>query len=149
MPAERVRSTLKRLGLPPQYLLFVGGHLSRGKTSRRCCGPTSPRLQTSASRYPLLIVGGWGWRSGDVRRLMDDAKHRGVRHVGYVADKHLPALYNGYGPGFPSFYAGFGLPPVEMMACGGAVLGSTAGAVEEVVGRQAHLIPSHDLDSNT
>ena len=47
---------------------------------------------------------------------------------------------------FPSFYEGFGLPPVEMLACGGAVLASTAGAVVETVGRQAHLIEPLDLD---
>ncbi len=47
---------------------------------------------------------------------------------------------------FPSFYEGFGLPPVEMLACGGAVLASTAGAVAEVAGRKAHLIDPDDAD---
>jgi alpha-1,3-rhamnosyl/mannosyltransferase len=47
---------------------------------------------------------------------------------------------------FPSLYEGFGLPPVEMLACGGAVLASTAGAVAETVGRQAHLVEPLDVD---
>src|SRR6185295_5368864 len=74
------------------------------------------------------------------------ARHRGVRHLGYVADADLPALYGGARAlAFPTYYEGFGLPPLEMLACGGAVLASTAGAVRETVGRQAHLIEPDDL----
>ena len=47
---------------------------------------------------------------------------------------------------YPSFYEGFGLPPVEMMACGGAVLCSTAGALVETVGARAHLVEPLDED---
>jgi glycosyltransferase involved in cell wall biosynthesis len=47
---------------------------------------------------------------------------------------------------YPSFYEGFGLPPVEMMACGGAVLCSTAGALVETVGARAHLLDPLDED---
>src|SRR5262249_2337622 len=47
---------------------------------------------------------------------------------------------------YPSLYEGFGLPPMEMMACGGAVLASTADAVVETVGARAHLIDPHDVD---
>src|SRR5262249_58736254 len=44
----------------------------------------------------------------------------------------------------PSLYEGFGLPPMEMLACGGAVLASAADAVAEVAGGYAHLIDPHD-----
>jgi alpha-1,3-rhamnosyl/mannosyltransferase len=47
---------------------------------------------------------------------------------------------------YPSFYEGFGLPPLEMMSCGGAVLAATAGAVAEIVGRRAALIDPDDQD---
>ena len=68
-------------------------------------------------------------------------------HLGYVADADLPVLYNGARAlVYPSLYEGFGLPPVEMLACGGAVLASTAGALAETVGGQAHLIPAADED---
>src|SRR5207244_7898215 len=68
-------------------------------------------------------------------------------HLGYLADQYLPAVYNGARAlAFPSLYEGFGLPPVEMLACGGAVLASTAGAVVETAGAQAHCIEPHDLD---
>jgi alpha-1,3-rhamnosyl/mannosyltransferase len=95
---------------------------------------------------PLLLVGSWGWNSRAVAEYYHaEARHRGVRHVGYVAEQHLPALYNGARALlFPSHYEGFGLPPLEMMACGGAALASTAGAVAEVVGGAAELIHPAD-----
>jgi alpha-1,3-rhamnosyl/mannosyltransferase len=71
-----------------------------------------------------------------------------VRHLGFVPDGDLPALYCGARAlVFPSFYEGFGLPPLEMQACGGAVLASTADAVAEVLaGSPAQLIDPHDED---
>jgi alpha-1,3-rhamnosyl/mannosyltransferase len=54
-------------------------------------------------------------------------------------------LYNGARAlAYPSLYEGFGLPPVEMLACGGAVLASTAGAVAETAGSAAHLVEPLD-----
>jgi alpha-1,3-rhamnosyl/mannosyltransferase len=71
-----------------------------------------------------------------------------VIHLGYVSDAHINVLYNGARAlVYPSFYEGFGLPPTEMLACGGAVLASTAAALVETVGRQAHLIPPQDVDA--
>jgi alpha-1,3-rhamnosyl/mannosyltransferase len=99
-------------------------------------------------RWPLLLVGGWGWGATEVAHFLhNEARHRGVIHVGYLDDAYLPALYNGARAlVFPSYYEGFGLPPVEMLACGGAVLASTAGAVVETVGGHAHLIDPDDTD---
>src|SRR5439155_14493833 len=65
----------------------------------------------------------------------------------YVPEGALGALYNGARAlAFPSLYEGFGLPPVEMMACGGAVLASTAAAVAEVAGGAARLVEPLDVD---
>ncbi len=93
-----------------------------------------------------MLAGGWGWNVADLADYYQTtARHRGVRHLGYVPDSALPALYTGARAlVFPSHYEGFGLPPLEMLACGGAVIASTAGAVAEVVGRQAHLVAAHD-----
>ena len=88
-----------------------------------------------------MLVGGWGWNAGDVARsLEDEGRSRGVLHLGYVAEQHLAALYNGARAlVYPSLYEGFGLPPVEMMACGGAVLASTAGAAGGNRGRYGRI----------
>ncbi len=147
LPPDQVQATLRRLKLPPRYLLYLGTIEPRKNVltllRAYCSLPADLR-----ARYPLLLVGGWGWNSADVAAYLEsEAKARGVLHLGYVPDRHMPALYNGARALiFPSFYEGFGLPPLEMLACGGAVIASTAGAIAETVGRVAHLVEPLDLD---
>jgi len=147
LPAATVRRVLHRLGLPPQYLLYVGTIEPRKNLlmllRAYCALPDELRR-----RCPLLLVGRWGWNAGDVaEQLHAEAKHRGVIHLGYVPERHLAALYNGaLALVYPSLYEGFGFPPLEMMACGGAVLASTAGALVEIVGGAAHLLDPNDVE---
>jgi alpha-1,3-rhamnosyl/mannosyltransferase len=147
LPESAVAERLCRKGLPPRYLLYLGTIEPRKNVllllRAYCALPEAAR-----SHWPLLLVGGWGWNAGDVAEYLHaEARHRGVMHLGYVEDADLPALYNGARAlVYPSLYEGFGLPPVEMLACGGAVLASTAGAVTETVGGQAHLIAAEDED---
>ena len=146
MASTAVEAARRRLGLPENYLLHVGTIEPRKNLLmlmkaygdlpgpvRQCC--------------PLILAGGWGWNVAEVAEHYDGvARELGVRHLGYVADADLPALYNGARALlFPSHYEGFGLPPLEMMACGGAVIASTAGAVVETVGKHAHLVDPNDL----
>jgi alpha-1,3-rhamnosyl/mannosyltransferase len=147
MPARVVERGLRELGLPRDYLLYLGTIEPRKNVLRLMqvyCGLPDP----VRARWPLVLAGGWGWNAGEVRQYLDEVgRHRGVLHLGYVADQHLPVLYNGARALlFPTYYEGFGLPPLEMMACGGAVIASTAAAVREVAGRQAHLIDPEDSD---
>ena len=145
LPADEVAATLRDLKLPPRYVLCLGTIEPRKNIRlllQAYCGlPAALR-----ERWPLLLVGGWGWNSGDVAAyLHDTARHHGVIHVGYLPEPHMAAVYNGARALlYPSLYEGFGMPPIEMMACGGAVLASTAGALVETVGGRAHLISPHD-----
>jgi alpha-1,3-rhamnosyl/mannosyltransferase len=147
LPTEQVAARLRALDLPPRYLLHVGTIEPRKNLLMLmrvyCSLPAELR-----ECWPLLLVGNWGWNTAEMAVYYhDEARHRGVRQIGYLAEEHLAALYNGARAlVFPSLYEGFGLPPVEMLACGGAVLASTAGAVKETVGHQACLIDP--LDSN-
>jgi alpha-1,3-rhamnosyl/mannosyltransferase len=147
LPHGEVALRLRRLGLPPAYLLYLGTIEPRKNIlmllRAYCALPGALR-----QRCPLLLVGGWGWNAADVAAYFHgEARHHGVMHLGYLPDESLPVLYNGARAlVYPSWYEGFGLPPVEMMACGGAVLASTAGALAETVGGQAHLIDPADTD---
>jgi alpha-1,3-rhamnosyl/mannosyltransferase len=146
LPANHVRAELARLGLPPRYLLYLGTLEPRKNVltllKAYCTLPDRVR-----DKFPLVLVGGWGWNSAELAEYLDrSARHRGVRHLGYLPESALAVLYNGARAlAFPSFYEGFGLPPVEMMACGGAVLASTAGALAETVGGHAQLIEPLDV----
>jgi alpha-1,3-rhamnosyl/mannosyltransferase len=142
-----VAALLRKLGLPPRYLLYLGTIEPR-KNLLLLLRAYCSLAQSLRERWPLLLVGSWGWNTADVADFfLREARHRGVRHVGYVAEEHLAAVYGGARAlVYPSLYEGFGLPPVEMMACGGAVLASTAAALVETVGGRAHLTDPADLD---
>jgi alpha-1,3-rhamnosyl/mannosyltransferase len=147
LPPARVAAAMRTLGLPPEYLLYLGTLEPRKNLLlllRAYRGLPAP----VRARFPLLLVGSWGWRAEGVADYLErEGQASGVYHVGYVADAHLSVLYNGARAlAFPSLYEGFGLPPVEMLACGGAVLASSAPAVAETAGAAAHLIDPHDED---
>ena len=147
MPSFETTKVLRQLGLPAEYLLSLGTIEPRKNLImllKAYCGLPD----TLRSRMPLLLVGGWGWNAAEVAEYLDKVgRHKGVIHVGYVAENHLAAIYNGARAlVYPSLYEGFGLPPIEMMACGGAVLASTADALVETVGSHAHLIAANDID---
>jgi glycosyltransferase involved in cell wall biosynthesis len=148
LPVAQVQHGLNELRLPAQYLLCLGTIEPR-KNVMRLLKIYASLPEAFRSRWPLVLVGGWGWNAQDVaRHLEDTARHEGVIHLGYVPDYHLATLYNGARALlFPTFYEGFGLPPLEMMACGGAVIASTADAVKETVGGKAHLLHPEDDDA--
>jgi alpha-1,3-rhamnosyl/mannosyltransferase len=143
--AEQIAPVRSRLRLPDRYFLTVGTIEPRKNLltvmQAFCDLPAEVR-----ESCPLVLAGGWGWKSGPEREFFEtQAGPKGVLHLGYVADADLPALYSGAAVLlYPSFYEGFGLPPAEMLACGGAVIASTATAVREIVGRHAPLVDPLD-----
>jgi glycosyltransferase involved in cell wall biosynthesis len=83
------------------------------------------------------LCGGRGWLYDEVFKLVEDLKLQDqVRFTGYVEDADLPALYSAAEAFvYPSFYEGFGLPPLEAMACGAPVITSDVSSLPEVVGK--------------
>ncbi len=147
LPSDETANTLRSLGLPPTYLLHVGTIEPRKNLDmllRAYCSLPDDLRQ----RCPLVLVGSWGWRMEDTARYFDEvARHKNVIRPGYLPDDALPAVFNGARAlVFPTLYEGFGMPAAEMLACGGAVVSSTAGAVAEVLGICGHLIDPHDVD---
>jgi alpha-1,3-rhamnosyl/mannosyltransferase len=145
LPAETVQTVLHRLRLPARYLLHVGTIEPR-KNLLMLLTAYAALPQALRESCPLVLVGGWGWHHEDVSRYLESGGARlGILHVGYVSEADLPAVYNGaLALLLPSHYEGFGLPALEMLACGGAVLASTAEALVELVSGQAYLINACD-----
>ena len=96
----------------------------------------------STSTIPLVLAGAKGWKTEHVDRAIASSPHRNdIHEVGYVPEKHKPALYRGATAFlFPSLYEGFGLPVLEAMACGTPVITSTTSAIPALVGNAALLV---------
>jgi alpha-1,3-rhamnosyl/mannosyltransferase len=133
----------RALGLPEEYLLFVGTIEPR-KNVATLVRAYRDLPATLRARCPLILAGGWGWKANAVAELVR-ADH-GVVHLGYTPEQYIPGLYAAARAlVYPSLYEGFGLPPLEMLATGGAVLASTDPALQEVVGRHGHFTPPLDV----
>ena len=131
-PEAEVAAVRKRYGLPDRYLLWVGRLTHPDPRKRVAALVRAPR------RLPLVLVGATGsW----ARELPD------VTLTGALSDDELAAIYTGaHALVFPSDDEGFGLPPVEALACGTPVAASDLPALREVLEGRAILRSVDDLD---
>lgn len=144
-PEERAQ-VRQALGLPERFLLQVGTVSPRknflGTLRALAAIP-------AAERAPLVVAGEFGWKFEPVLRAVRDLElSPWVRFLGYVRAGDLPALYQlATVFVFPSLDEGFGLPVLEAFAAGTAVVASTAGAIPEVAGDAAVLVPTADVEA--
>ncbi|MCL4507520.1 MAG: glycosyltransferase family 4 protein [Chloroflexi bacterium] len=105
------------------------------------------RGQKAEAELRLVVAGRQGWMVESTLRVVHELGLTGlVRFTGFVADEDLPALYSlADAFAFPSVYEGFGLPPLEALACGAPVVCSDASSLPEVMGDAALLVPPLDV----
>lgn len=105
--------------------------------------------KSQIGKTKLVITGKKGWYYEGLFQLVDELKmHDEVIFTGYVEDDDIPPLYNAATVfAFPSLYEGFGLPPLEAMACGTPVISSNTSSMPEVVGEAGILIAPGDTDA--
>jgi glycosyltransferase involved in cell wall biosynthesis len=129
---DEVDAVRRRYGLPERYLLWVGRLTTPDPRKRVAALVRTPR------KLPLVLVGAAGsW----ARELPD------VTLTGALCDDELAAIYSGaHALVFPSDHEGFGLPPVEALACGTPVVASDVPVLREVLEGRATLGPVDDLD---
>jgi len=98
----------------------------------------------------LLLVGVNGWKTDDLfQKILDKVQqgYRIVRPNTYVSDEDKPAILSGAKMlVYPSHYEGFGMPPLEALACGVPVITSDNSSLPEVVGNVGGLVPSDNLE---
>ncbi len=104
---------------------------------------------TLRHRFPLVLAGASGWRNETLMtRLEQGASEGWIRNLGYVSENLLPALYAGAAVfAFPSFYEGFGLPPLEALASGVPTVVARASCLPEVCGDAATYFEPDDVSS--
>ena len=106
------------------------------------------KLKKKNLQYKLVIAGKKGWKYKEIFETIDKLNlQNDVVFTGYVSDEDLPALYNAADLFvYPSIYEGFGLPPLEAMACGTPVITSNTSSLPEVVGDAGIMVDPYDID---
>jgi glycosyltransferase involved in cell wall biosynthesis len=145
LPAEQVDLALGRLGLVRGgYVLSVGTLEPRKNHALLLQAFARLKGRGAVRRHKLVFAGPKGWLYEPIFEMIRSLGLEGDVVVTGHTD-HLPELYNGAAVMvYPSFYEGFGLPPLEAMACGTPVITSNASSLPEVLGGAAPMVDPHD-----
>lgn len=130
-----------------RYLLCVGTLEPRKNLVRLLLAYDQFRA-SHPSELQLVLVGADGWLNQELYSTIERSSWKSdIKILGYVPKTQLPALYSGAVAFiYPSVYEGFGLPPLEAMACGAAVITSNCSSLPEVVGDAALAVDPIKID---
>ena len=149
---HRLTGIRRKYGLPESYLLYLGGFDQRKNV------PTLLKALAQLakdSRFFLGVAGRLPEKGSDFfpdpRRIVQELGiGERVVFTGWVPEEDKPALYAGARAlVFPSLYEGFGLPPLEALACGTPVIASNRGSLPEIVGDGGLLLEPDDVEGLT
>jgi len=146
LPFDKVQVFREKYGLDFPFILYVGTLEPRKNL------PTLIKafyyLKKKNIHHKLVIAGGKGWKYDPIFQTISDLNLiKDIHFTGYVPKEDLPLLYNAADAFvYPSLYEGFGLPPLEAMACGCPVITSNTSSLPEVVGDAGIMINPCDYD---
>jgi glycosyltransferase involved in cell wall biosynthesis len=145
-PNNEVSKVRQKYGLPAKFIHFHGTIEPR-KNVQGLLDAYANLPDHIRDDYALVLTGGKGWQDEAIYQRIDQLKSNGLRIVlpGYVDNEDLPAIYSAASLFvFPSFYEGFGVPPLEAMACGVPVISSNSSSLPEVVSEAAIKVSPKD-----
>ena len=147
MASEQTIETRRRLGIENDFILFVGTVEPR-KNLLTLVRAFDQILRQTLHRPQLVIAGGEGWLMDELIAFIAKSGLRDhLRLTGYLSDEDLCALYSSCKVFvYPSIYEGFGLPPLEAMACGAPVIASRIPVFQETLGNAACLVEATDVE---
>jgi glycosyltransferase involved in cell wall biosynthesis len=122
--------------LPENFILFVGSIEPR-KNLKRLLQAYTDMDDKIRKEFKLVLIGFKGWENEEIMRLIHKLKSD-IFYLGYLPEEELGKLYNLARLSiYPSLYEGFGLPPLEAMACGCPIIVSHTASLPEVCGDAA------------
>ena len=147
-PGSKSEVFKKKYGLPARYILFVGSSYGN-KNLKRLIEAHSSVCRKKVFDHHLVIAGGPGDQEDIIQDLVKKNHLQDIVHLfGYFPDNELPCLYNNAELFvFPALAEGFGIPPLEAMACGTPVLASDTPVSREVLGDSAIMVNPYSIDS--
>lgn len=141
---DAVACVKSKFGIDGDYILYTGTLEPRKNVPALIRAYAQLRNEAKIP-YRLVLAGKKGWLYDEILESVRTLRlEKDVIFTGYVADEDMPYLYNGAELFvYPSFYEGFGLPPLEAMACGCPVVTSNTSSLPEVVGGAGLMIDPH------
>jgi glycosyltransferase involved in cell wall biosynthesis len=146
---QAIINVAERFGLKHPFFLYVSRLEHPGKNHVRLISAFEDFKTTFPCNWQLALAGG-DWHGAEVihEAIRKSKFANDIRPLGFVPDDQLPELYRAADAFvYPSLHEGFGLPPIEAMACGCPVITSTRGALAEVIGDSAAIVQPEDVRS--
>ena len=143
------RDIASRHGLNTPFFLYVARLEHPGKNHQRLISAFNRYKAQTSSKWSLVFAGS-DWHGAEFihNAIRQSPYHSDIRSLGFVPDSELPGLYRAAsGFIYPSLYEGFGMPPIEAMACGTPVICSARGSLGEVVGDAALIVDPESEES--
>ncbi len=148
--AGELRRVRERYKIEDRYILAVGSIQPRKNLIRLLRAYSDLlRARTDAKLPQLVLVGKRAWLYEETLRAVREMNLASrLVFTGYVPESDLPALYTGALVFvYPSYFEGFGLPPLEAMQCGAPVITGERTSLPEVVGSAAVMVDPFDTDA--
>ncbi len=144
--SDDIAATLRQYSLEPGYVLAVGT-LEPRKNLITLIKAMERLWQKHGPRWPLLLVGRKGWHTDELMESIAGSRYASsIVHLEAVDNTSLAHLYSAAGVlATPSYYEGFGLPPLEAMHSGCPVVVSTRGSLPEIVGPAGPQVDPDDV----
>jgi glycosyltransferase involved in cell wall biosynthesis len=142
-----LEQTRRKYNLPDRFILYVG--LVEPRKNLPSLIRAYQSLASRGVNQALVVVGRFGWMVSEVLDLVNELGFKDrVHFTGYIPDQDLPMVYNLADLFvYPSVYEGFGLPPIEALACGTPVVTTAVSTMPEHVGEAGVLVPPDDEET--
>ncbi len=145
-PGEELAAVRRKYNLPSEFLLYVGRLNARKNLPR-----LFRALRQCSYDVPLVCVGKKDWKSEPLERIVENLQmNKRIIFTGFVPDEEIPLLMNlATAFVYVPYAEGFGIPPLEAMACGTPVVTSNTTSLPEVVGNAGLLVSPNSEEEIT